>query len=398
MKFFRILLLFFLILTLSACNGNTLPATPTASKSKTIITYNDITYYFKDTTIYCSSSLSGNNQEYAVCSDSLCAHNLDSCPLFLGMRPYLMAIDPLESTENDDYPIIYVSSMYFSTSDTKNPLRYRIIRYDSKNNKSKVIASEIPNPINCFITYGDHIFYTTNDGDAGYNIYRTDKNSSQIFSLDNSSNTSYTLIDVTSDHVYYNDLSGNIYRSPLSLDSTEFVVSSASLYGSSYIFDDYLYYADNCIVTDVMGDTDVYSCSIFRKNLSDLTKSSDLYLNNILYNGMPYFFIYENYAYYCIGNYNYIGKGFNYDLDNKKIELDVYSDGSNKIYQSNLTLSSEPIVIDLGNECLGTFYHGEGNNIIISTYESEFDLSKEYVFSTKNISYNFTNNSFSPIP
>lgn len=381
---------------MSSCDSPPPSIPVSSSNSKTLITFNNTAYYFKGTTIYCYSS--ENNQEYAVCSDSLCSHNTDTCPLYLGMQPYLMAIDPSESKENDDYPIIYISSMYFSTSDANKPLRYRIIRYDSKNNKSKVVVSDIPNPINCFISCGNYIFFTTNDGDAGYNIYRAEKNSSRILTLENPSKTSYSLIDVASDHVYFNDLSGNIYRSPLSLESTEFVVSSASLYGSSYICDNYLYYANNCIVADVMGNTDVFSCSIFRQDLSDLTKSSELYLNNILYNGMPYFFVYENYAYYCLSDYNYIGKGFNYDLDNKKIELDVYSDGSNKIYQLNLTLSAEPNIIDLGNEYLGSFFHGEGNNIIISTYEADFDLSKEYAFSTQKKSYNFTNDIFTPLP
>ncbi len=399
-KFPKVIILFIaisIIICSCAKNEQNSPLTHSGNKAKTMAVYNDVIYFFDGFSIYCTPSQNREAVTYPVCSDSLCSHQNEQCPLYLGMQPYLMAIDYQESAENDGYPIIYVSSNYVLPNTDMKSEGFRIIRYDTKSNKSTTILSKIPNPINCFYLYGDKIFYTQNDGDEGYNIYCTDKTTKNSFKLSNSKGDSYTIIGATESHIYYNDLSGNIYRATHELDDSEFVTASASVYGSSYIYDNCLYYASDVEVSATMGKTDVYTCTIYKKALSDISSNATLLFDGVLYNGMPYFFVYDKWAYYCLGEFNFIGEGFYYDIDNNKMGIDVYEEGCDKIYRFDLNEAADKPFIDLGDSHLYSFLNAHGDNIIIGTYTISSDLTEAFTRSTNQQIYNIKNKIFKQI-
>lgn len=349
------------------------------SLSRTMKIYGDKLFYFDGFTVVYKNLDNPSSDVYPLCSDSLCSHDNASCPLYLGMQVYLMAIDKKESEKNDGYPVLYISSLWCE-SIGENIDGYRIIRYDSKTNTSKTIISKIANPINSFYVYGEYIFYTSNDGDNGYNIYVIKKDGSRKIALDNPEQNSYALVGAYGQFIYYTDFLGNLYFSDFKLNQKTFVKQTKSIFGACYICDGYLYYADDISIVDRMGNTDVYNCNIYRIALNtEVTEApAEPVLENVFFDGTPYIFKGQDIFYYCIPDYKYVGQGFYYDLNDEKQNIDIYYNGSDSIYSFNPKNGETNLVFKNNGYNFQIYYDASEKYIIYSMYKVNEDLSVPY--------------------
>jgi len=349
------------------------------ANSKTIQIYNNRLYYFDGTTVaYRRLTDSPENMEI-LCSDSLCGHASYSCPLFLGWSPSrIMAIDGEESRKNNNYPIIYISH-WIANSESSRDGSYRIIRYNSAKNTSEVIISNIPNPIAFFYLYKNYIFYVTADGDAGYNIHSVAKDGRNKYSLDNPNNNLYILIGAENDTLYYSDWFGNIFLSDLQLKSNSFVIQTNSAMGAAYIYDGFLYYANDYGIAAIMGTTEIMNCNFYRiplDNLSDI--QPEKLIENVFYSILPYCFQVKNRLYYCAALPEYIGLGHYYAANNEKQDIDFYYNSTGTIYSYNMETGEVRVEIENDGFDLLSFFGGSGDYIIYDLYRVQTDITKPY--------------------
>ena len=377
------MLIMILILLISCKNTNNLDNNGITinepnKNSKTIQIYNNRLYYFNGYTVIYKRLDDLSIDAIPLCSDSLCGHNSKSCPLFLGWRFYkILAIDKEESIKNKNYPIIYLS-YWSANSESSLDGNYRISRYDSAKNITEVIVSKVPNLITSFYLYEKYVFYITDDGDSGHNIHVITKDGKNKYSLDNPNNNSYIFVAAENDLVYYSDWFGNIYMSDIKLQTSTLLLKTNSTMGTAYIYNGYLYYADDYDVAATMGTTEIMNCNFYKISLDNLNAIPEKIIENVFFSILPYCFVVDNKLYYCQAVPEYIGLGFCYNIDSKKQDFDFYFNGTGTIYSYDMTTGKICVEIENNGFDLLTFYGGDKNYIIYDLYRVQTDLTKPY--------------------
>lgn len=386
-KIIMIIITVILLLTTSCKKNSIIYENYQCSLSSTMKIYGNRIYYFDGgkCTVYYKRLNDLSIEPTPLCSDTLCSHDTSKCPLFLGMAPYHMAIDENETAANNNYPIIYISSNW---AEYKQELGkwdgdgYRIVRYDSAKNTYETVVSKVSNPIGSFCLYKDYIFYTVNDGDAGNNIYAVTKDGKNKYMLDNPDNNSYVIIGAEDDNIFYMDMLGNIYKSDLKLKTNMLLLpQTKSGWGSAYIYNGYLYYADDVNVVAVLGTTDIYNCLIYRIPVIDAENvSPEPVIENVLHFGiLPYVFQVNNKIYFCKPNPQYIGLGFYYDIYTKeRKDADVFSVGGT-IYSYDMDTGETYLEIENEEYDMGIFYGGSDSYIAYRLFEIHKDLDQPFM-------------------
>ncbi len=210
---------------------------------------------------------------YNVNTDPL-VEDLYSNPAALG-RGYF-AISPELTAENNGIPVLIIAKMRSENSIDK----LFIYSYNTATNDADAIFECEDANIQTLHLYGDTIVFTTNNGDKGYDIHRVDIDGDNYVKKENKKSLYYTST-VYDDRIYYTDDKTNtLYSASLMLDDEQKLFSVNTVSVIPFIVDDYIYYAKPAVKYVEYEERKHIAYTVCRRHLSDLSKE-EVFMENI---------------------------------------------------------------------------------------------------------------------
>ncbi len=244
-----------------------------------------------------------------------------------GGKHVLIAVVPTKSTEKE-------SGM--------GAAAYKIISFNTKNGKTKVIKDDIAEEVKSLFIYSDCVIYTTEYVYGRYDIHMIGTDGNGYKKLSNTDEQSYAVQTVYNDRIYFFDMAGiynikhKLYSCSLEFDDIQYLFDVEENFDVS-IVDGYFIYRDNSEEIKVEQDGDKIKYKIFdicRRPISDLSSSETIIEDVYLFEGMCgdkiYYVKYEPEPYiYYFGNAE----------TGTTEEITRYNVGLNKLYEYSLAAS-----------------------------------------------------------
>ena len=335
-KIFSLLLVIFLLFSLSSCNSTEeklLFPNLVSRGSMNGVIYDDTVYYFDSNTLSIKYQNINDITETGqpLINDPLLEKELNP---FINMSiGVYMLIDYEETARNNDFPIIIVA--YKDYSDRKKP-HYSILSFNSKNNEITIIKDDIYDNVQTLHMYNNVIYYTLNRGNEGYDMCRVDKTGKNFYKKRNPDKLLYRIHTIYNDKIYYSlDGLDKVYSCNLDFSEDTFLVD-AVLKSDFFIYDDYFYYYSN-LVQSSLDKFPVYSADLMRFHISN-SSSSELILEDLSV-GLNC----DSKFYYFKSSPRIIANGF-------------YDDGTNVLYVLDLDSGESSTFYDLGDDNSITYY------------------------------------------
>ena len=360
--------------------------------------YGDTVYILKDTTLYARLLHNPEMGEVPVCSDSLCSHYDENCPLFFGGLAAYMLLDKRESDENKNMPVIYFvyHDIYWDyKKSTTVDNGYAIKRYDAGTNVSTDIVKGYIDNIMQICLYGDTIYYLVYNSESGYHLEAVDKNGGNHRIL-NCDHEVFAVRYADENTVLCTDMAGNLYRTDPALSKCEFFMKSNADYGLVYISGGYVYYPDDISVYDTIGGKEFRKCSVYRVPIMGNTDAvSECVLNDVFYSGSPIGVMDDKHFVFAKPEVALFGSGWQYDVNGEVQNINVYAFNSGNIYAYNTEDGTVSQVIDIdGYDVLSYYTFTEDYAIIAALKLKEVDPDTPYVYEMVNtIAYSFADGS-----
>lgn len=359
--------------------------------------YGDTLYILKDTTLYARLLNNPEMGEVPVCSDSLCSHYDENCPLlFIDGRANIV-IDKRESDENKNMPVIYYAynDKYYDFK--KNVLvdnGYAIKRYDAGTNVSTYIVKGNTEIINQIYMYGDTIYYQVNNSESGYHLEAVDKSGGNRRVLDFDGNISKVLYADDESVIFFGD-KGEMYLTDPALSKCEFLMKTNA--HDVYISGGYVYYPDDISVYDTIGGNEFEKCSVYRVPIMENTDAApECVLKDVFYYfGSPIGVMDDKHFVFAKPEVALFGSGWKYDANGEVQNINVYAYNSGNIYAYNTEDGTVSQVIDIdGYDVLSYYTFTEDYAIIAASKLKEVDPNTPYVYEMVNtIAYSFADGS-----
>lgn len=143
-----------------------------------------------------------------------------------------ITIDENATINNDGYHVLV---MWIKSAE-----KSRIVSFDTKNGKIKIIKDDVAFP-NVFAIYGDSILFTTQDGDKGnnLNVVKTDGSNHRV--LDNPENNVNMLRGCYNDRIYYS-VGASLFKTDFLFEKTEHISNDFST--PLFFFDDNMFFKE----------------------------------------------------------------------------------------------------------------------------------------------------------
>ncbi len=256
-----------------------------------------------------------------------------------------MLIDTKNTENNNGFPILIIAYREISINGNGVVNNYKIVSFNTKNNKITVIKDKILESIQSLYLYNDYIFYTTNEGDLGYNIFRIDKDGKNIACLNNPKHELYRIQTIYGGRIYYVNGTGELFSSSLTFTDITYLFDIV-LKAEVFIFNDYIYYCDD-IAKKELNNIPFWYVDLYRVPLTDIT-AKEIILNDISVGmncGDKYYFYYSNPRIIDSGNPDE-GTDILYSLDLNSGDIStVYEKTGQQAQQYYIALSDRYIAL-----------------------------------------------------
>lgn len=251
-------------------------------------------------------------------------------------------VDPEATKNNRNNPVLIIAYQYW---DWENDGRsyYKLVSFETNTNKITTIQDKLES-IQSLHLYGNYIFYTTNEGDEGYNVHRIGKNGKNYLKMDNPNKDLFRVQTIYKDRVYFADAAGQLFSSTLSFEEKEYIFDIVP-YIPAFIIDDYFVYQNNYRQTD-FNNTPMASVDICRCPMSDVSKVETIISN--IHVGME------------------SGRNFYYYLSNPRIIGNSYLDaGTDKLYMYSFDDDKSHIIYDMSDQEVVRYYIALSDKYIV---------------------------------
>lgn len=316
------------------------------------------TFYICDNNICCYSLSADHSSPLYACSDVLCNHSSIECPTYLKTNMNSIAIDVPESDNNGRCAVIYLSDLN------------KIKRFDSKNNKTRLIKEYNDGTIVSFWLYNDWIYFVFNY-ENDIQLRRIDKSGkNELIAERENDDISFRILGFDGNYLYYMDFLSNYYRIDLDLKCEEFLFST-TCFVNGIIHNGYLYYC-NDLISETHEDMNFETCSLYRTKLDMLSideNSHEFIADNILVSVTPMVFYSNDKIYYNLCNPQKIGENILNEGTDSEYIYPIWLSGSSKMYFLDTdTLESSIAYENIGYD-LSRFYYADENIILIRGLE-----------------------------
>ena len=240
-------------------------------------------------------------------------------------------VDPQATRANGgDAMLILPMQMREFTGDLQDPyIEYnRICYYNVRTHRITVIKDEMPNSVGQMILCGDTLYYTTSDGDLGWNVHKVKTDGTEEATMVNPNANLYVLTDVADGVVYlYEDSAKTVYTCSTELENPRLLIDEpvAGLY-SMRVIDGYLYYHVYSKIVDGQA-----TCYEIRRIPVSGTQESELVMADVAFgyfsDGCYYYFPYHGQQ--TLSDFR---KLYEYDLETGETRL-IFDNGSQAIFR-----------------------------------------------------------------
>ncbi len=219
------------------------------------------------------------------------------------------AVSPELTRENGGKHVLVMAlqESVMSELNQKEVPEGKIVTFNTKNNKIKVIKDGINEKIVSLRIYGDRIIYMTEYGYGRYDIHTVDINGENYKKMPNQDKQSYAVATVHEDRIYYIDKAGSynvphgLYSCSLDFEDTEYLFDVEDGF-DVMIVDGYYVYKDNArtVRKKVPGinksiEKEIYD--ICKRSVSDISKVetvlTDVYRCEGTYGGNIYYWKFD---------------------------------------------------------------------------------------------------------
>ena len=197
--------------------------------------------------------------------------------------------------------------------------------------KLLTIKDRITSPIQSLALYDGTIFFTTNEGDHGYDMHSIRTDGTTYRRVENEEKNFYRILYVSDNRVYYYDEArSNLYSANLSFEDETYLFQ-INLLPEMFIHDGYIYYGTNSQFGESNGNRWIYH-DICRRSVQDPTKE-------------------ENVLSKVTAGLNYDNTFYYYSFDNVDLNAESFdSIGLNTLYAYNLDTKEERVIFDFSTE------------------------------------------------
>ena len=308
--------------------------------------------------INCYSLTNTQSSSLYACSDVLCTHNTVECPTYMKTNLNSIAIDVPESDNNDYCAVIYMSDLN------------KINKFDSKNNKARLIKEYNDGTIVSFWLYNDWIYFVFNYKNE-LQLRRIDKSGkNELIAERENNDISFRILGFDENYLYYMDFLSNYYRIDLDLKCEEFLFST-TCFVNGIIHNGYLYYC-NDLTSESHGDMNFEICALYRTKLDMLFTddcSHEFIMDNILVSVTPMVFYSNGNIFYNLCNPQKIGENKLSDESGSEYIYPIWLSGSSTMYILDTdTLKGGVVYEDIGYD-LSRFYYADENIVLIRGLE-----------------------------
>ena len=223
-----------------------------------------------------------------VYRDSLCYVNGGTilCQSLDAVAEHGISIDNDPMASASDRPFGSITSAFFFCEDAKTGdlprmvLAYtglqnqtpRIAEYDLNTGSFSVLVNDIEDTILSLYGYGKYLFYTTNAGDKGYEIFRVDRKSGKTVKMENLDAELRRIACFAGDRMFYYTETGSLYSCALDFSDQTYLREFAVSGIVPSVSDGYLYLSTESTVIP-FGQSTLVTKNLVRAQLDDLSRS-----------------------------------------------------------------------------------------------------------------------------
>ena len=341
-KYLRILLLAFFVLALSVgiflftkCSSKPKQEPINIDQDQYVVGTSHFTfdnyYFFVKDGVFCYQLLGNENSKTLPIYHDTLAKDSDNPFPNISIH-YSILVDPIASSKNEKEPVLILEYSYIDLSDAKKPkLMYRIVSFNMETQKLLTIKDRITSPIQSLALYDGTIFFTTNEGDHGYDMHSIRTDGTTYRRVENEEKNFYRILYVSDNRVYYYDEArSNLYSANLSFEDETYLFQ-INLLPEMFIHDGYIYYGTNSQFGESNGNRWIYH-DICRRSVQDPTKE-------------------ENVLSKVTAGLNYDNTFYYYSFDNVDLNAESFdSIGLNTLYAYNLDTKEERVIFDFSTE------------------------------------------------
>ena len=215
-RFFSLILVFVLMLCLISCkpDGSEKTDDPTVEIARNMAVYHNTVFYYDSRT----QTIKYQNIDHIYSTgvplyqDALASG--DENPFVEMIQPKII-VDPIATEKNGGHPVLYI---YY-----RKQLKTFLVSFNTANNQVRILKEDI-SPVMTLFLYGEHLIFSTAEGDAGEVIHTVKTDGTDFCTLENPDKLLMRPRNVLNDRIYFTS-TGNLYTAPLSLDSSSLVLS-----------------------------------------------------------------------------------------------------------------------------------------------------------------------------
>ena len=206
------------------------PLTPTVIFGRDVAVYKNMVFYRDDSTRELKYQDMENIQStgFNLYQDLL---ETDENPFNHVTARTSIIVDPIATEKNDGAPILYIAL---------NRLDHTVVSYNTATQQMRILKNDLTGRLMSLLLYGEHLIFSTYEGDLGTRIHAIKTDGTDYRTLDNPDKLTLDIENVWNDEIYFTNGTGILYKAPLSLDSFSFVLDDC--FGSVCFGGDYLYY------------------------------------------------------------------------------------------------------------------------------------------------------------
>lgn len=357
-KYLRILLLAFFVLALSVgiflftkCSSKPKQEPINIDQDQYVVGTSHFTfdnyYFFVKDGVFCYQLLGNENSKTLPIYHDTLANDSDNPFPNISIH-YSILVDPIASSKNEKEPVLILEYSYIDLSDEKKPkLMYRIVSFDMEKQQLSIIKDEIANPVQSLALYDGIIFFTTNEGDLGYDMHSVHTDGTNYRRIENKNHDLFRILYISNHRIYYlNEGLGDLYSCNLNFEEVTYLYQ-INLLPEMFINDGYVYYSTNSQFGESNGNRWLHS-EIYRRSIEDPTVEEKV-LTKVTagrnFGDTFYYYSYDN-ANLTEEPFDTMGLGvlYAYNLKTKSTQV-VFDSRDEKKRKELVALSDEYLVI-----------------------------------------------------
>ncbi|MBE6551483.1 MAG: hypothetical protein E7665_05035 [Ruminococcaceae bacterium] len=195
----------------------------------------------------------------------------------------MFLVDPEETRKNNGVPVLIISQRYVYKDSVTNKIvsSFSIHIFNTATQKVQNVKTNIQETIVHLYSYGDIIFYLTDEADKGLVIHRINKDGSGYKKMESDIPHRYRIATVHDEKFYfYADDLKSLYRCDLDFSNTE-ELFEIGYDLAPFVSNEYIYYSKVHGTIELNNRTQ-QNLYIYRRKISELETSEELILKSVI--------------------------------------------------------------------------------------------------------------------